>query len=119
MTSRALPAIFLLFLCAAACAQSKSEQEFARRVSDAIRETSTVTAGMTRGDLMRVFTVEGGLSTRGQRTYVYRACPYIKVDVEFEVEHLRDPQGRIPLPESETDVIRSISRPYLAWPIID
>ena len=119
MTSRALSTILLLFLCAAASAQSNSEAEFTRRIADAIRETSTITVGMTRGDLIRVFTVEGGLSTRAQRTYVFRRCPYIKVDVEFQVEHLRDSEGRIPLPESDEDVIRRISRPYLAWTISD
>jgi len=74
---------------------------------------------MTRGDIMRVFTFEGGLSTRAQRTYVYRQCPYIKVDVEFEVEQFRDAQGRIAGPEANGDVIKRISRPYLAWGVAD
>jgi hypothetical protein len=39
--------------------------------------------GMTLADLINVFTTEGGLSTTSQRTYVYRQCPYIKVDVKF------------------------------------
>jgi len=32
---------------------------------------------------MKVFTTKGGLSTTSQRTYVYRQCPLIKVDVKF------------------------------------
>ena len=119
MTSRALSLILLLLLCTPANSQDDSDAELTRLISEAIRETSAITPGMSRGDLMRVFTVEGGLSTRAQRTYVYRRCPYIKVDVEFEVEHLRDAQGRIPLLEADDDVIRRISRPYLAWAITD
>jgi hypothetical protein len=119
MTSRVLSVILLLLLCAPASSQGDRDAELTRRISDAILETSTIKVGMTRGDLMRVFTIEGGISTRSQRTYVYRRCPYIKVDVEFDVEHLRDSQGRIPLPQADEDVIRHISRPYLAWTIAD
>jgi transposase InsO family protein len=39
--------------------------------------------GMTREDVLRVFTTEGGLSFRTQQTYVLKGCPYIHVDVEF------------------------------------
>ena len=119
MTSRALSLILLLLLCTPVSSQGDSDAELTRLISEAIRETSAIAAGMSRGDLMRVFTVEGGLSTRAQRTYVYRRCPYIKVDVEFEVDHLRDAQGRIPYPEADDDVIRRISRPYLAWAVMD
>jgi hypothetical protein len=41
------------------------------------------------------------------RTYVYRQCPYIKVDVKFAASS-RD--GELP-----TDKIVEVSRPYLAW----
>lgn len=119
MTSRALSVILLVFLCAPASSQSDTDGELTRLISDAIRETSAITVGMSRGDLMRVFTTEGGLSTRAQRTYVYRRCPYIKVDVEFEVEHLRDSEGRVPRPEADDDLVKRISRPYLAWAVID
>ena len=119
MTSRALSMILLLFLCAPVSSQGDPDAELTRRISDAIRETSAITVGMTRGDLVSVFTVEGGLSARAQRTYVYRRCPYIKVDVEFDVEHLRDAQGRIAGPEADDDIISRISRPYLAWAVMD
>jgi hypothetical protein len=46
----------------------------------------SIKPGMTRADLQKVFTTEGGISMRVQRTYVYRNCPYCKVDVEFEAE---------------------------------
>jgi len=119
MTSRALSMILLLLLSTPASPQAGSDAELTHLIFEVIRETSAITVGMSRGDLTRVFTVEGGLATRAQRTYVYRGCPYIKVDVEFEVEHLRDSQGRIPSAEADDDRIKRISRPYLAWAALD
>lgn len=66
---------------------------------------------MTRSDLLKVFTTEGGLSTTSQRTYVYPQCPYIKVDVKFAASSLHE--------ELPTDKIVEVSRPYLAWSVMD
>jgi hypothetical protein len=81
----------------------------------------SVKVGRTRADLLKVFTTEGGLSTGLRRTYAYRECPYFKVDVEFEPvgRPARDAEGRVTLEESDADVIKSISRPYLDWSIAD
>jgi hypothetical protein len=81
----------------------------------------TIKAGMMRADLVKVFTTEGGLSTGLSRTYVYRRCPYFKVDVEFEPvgRPARDKAGRVTLVESEKDVIKKISSPYLALIVVD
>ena len=68
------------------------------------RWIATIKRGMTRSALLRVFTTEGGLSTRTRRTYVLKQCPTIKVDVEFSIS------------ESESeDKITQISRPYLDY----
>jgi hypothetical protein len=90
-------------------------------VGEVLRQTATVTVGMSRRDLLKVFQGEGGLSTGLSRTYVYRGCPYIKVDVEFEPvgRPARDTSGRVTGVESPNDVIRTISRPYLGWTIGD
>ena len=80
-----------------------------------------IKVGMTREDLLKVFTTEGGLFTDLNRTYVYRECPYIKVDVEFEPagSPARDADGRVTLVEANEDVIKNISKPYLEWMILD
>jgi hypothetical protein len=90
-------------------------------VEQSLRRMRSVKAGQTRADLVKVFTTEGGLSTGLRRTYVYRECPYFKVDVEFEPvgRPARDAEGRVTLEESDADVIKSISRPYLDWSITD
>ncbi len=84
-------------------------------VEKSLKEMQTVKAGMSRGDLLKVFTEEGGISTRTWRTYVYRECPNIKVDVKFEpIEDVNDS-----LTEYKSDRIVEISRPYLAWSVSD
>ena len=90
-------------------------------VKNSLSKIQTIRVGMTRGRLLEVFTTEGGLSTGLQRTYVFRECPYIKVDVKFTAvgRPERDAEGRVTLEESNLDVIKEISAPYLAWTIAD
>ena len=71
----------------------------------------TVKVGMTRSELLNVFTTEGGISTASQRIYVHRECPYIKVDVKFAAAS--------PMQELPTDKIVEISRPYLDGSVTD
>lgn len=101
--------------------EDQASQEHIAWVTQALDRMLTVKTGMTRRDLLEVFTTEGGLSTRLRRTYVYRECPLFKVDVEFTPvgRPARDSDGRVTLVESERDVIKSISRPYLGRPVVD
>jgi hypothetical protein len=110
--------VFLCTLSATVVAQSQSnhspsqiDPEHTAWIAGVMNATQTITVGMSRSDLMKVFTTEGGLSTTSQRTYVYRRCPYIKVDVKFA------PSSREK--ELPTDKIVEISRPYLAWSVMD
>ena len=100
---------------------SQFDQDAARWIGDALLEIETVKVGMTRGQLLVVFDIEGGIFTGLRRTYVYRRCPIIKVDAEFEAfgRPSRDAEGRVTLVESDQDVITKISRPYLARQVID
>jgi len=90
-------------------------------IAASLREIEQIKVGMTRADLLKVFTTEGGLSTGLQRKFVYRDCPYIKVDVEFEPvgRPARDRNGRVTLEEDRRDIITKISQPYLEWSIMD
>jgi hypothetical protein len=90
-------------------------------VGRSLKQMQSVKVGMTRADLLKVFTTEGGLSTGLRRTYVYRECPYFKVDVECKPvdRPARDAAGRVTLVESGDDLIKSISKPYLGWSISD
>jgi hypothetical protein len=90
-------------------------------VSDIIMHIQAVKPGMTRADLLKVFTTEGGLSTGLWQRYVYRGCPYVKVDVEFDAvgRPPRDANGRVTLVKSDADIIKTISKPFLEWSIMD
>lgn len=80
-------------------------------IKSVLKECQTIQPGMTRTDLLKVFTIEGGLSTASHRTYVYHDCPYVKVDVDFAPS---DPKQSA---EKPTDIITKISKPYLDWTI--
>ena len=84
-------------------------------IQRSLREIETVKVGMTRADLLKVFTEEGGISTRTWRRYVYRNCPNIKVDVEFEA--IDDAENKVV--QSPKDRIVKISKPFLEWSIAD
>ena len=101
--------------------QAPSSQDHVAWVAEALKRIQTITPGMTRADLLMVFTTEGGLSTGLRRTFVSRDCPYFKVDVEFEAVGRpgRDASGRVTLEEGGQDVIVQISRPYLQFSVID
>ncbi|MBV8629352.1 MAG: hypothetical protein JOZ83_00395 [Silvibacterium sp.] len=74
-----------------------------------LKRIAAMQPGMTRRDLESIFKTEGGLSTRKQQTYVYKDCPYIKVDIVFSGTGATEGEDRIV----------SISRPYLAFAIMD
>ena len=109
---------FLCILCVSATDRPAGEEnptqideEHTAWISGVLKEAQTIKAGMTRSDLMKVFTTEGGLSTTSQRKYVYRQCPYIKIDVKFAAAS--------PSEELPTDKIVRVSHPYLEWSIMD
>ncbi len=80
----------------------------------------TIKPGMTREQLLTVFTTEGGLSTLVQRTYVSSDCPFFKVNVTFRpFNPTYDHEGRLSAFEDGRDTILTISQPYLAYSIMD
>jgi hypothetical protein len=101
--------------------QPPSSLDHVSWVAQALKRIETIKPGMTREDLLKVFTTEGGLSTGLRRTFVSRDCPYFKVDVQFEAVGRpgRDGSGRVTLEEGSQDVITQISRPYLQSTILD
>ena len=113
-------AFFTLILVTAAFAQSGQERDTSglahtEWIATALRSMQAIEVGMTRSQLMKVFTIEGGLefksATTAQRTYVYRKCPYIKVDVKLAIS---GPHEDLP-----ADKVLERSRPYLEWTVGD
>ena len=88
------------------------DEEHAQWIQQVMHSIETIKPGMRRGEILPVFTEDGGLSTRSQQRYTYKHCPYIKVDVEFSpIDHGTK--------ESPDDKIVKVSRPYLQYPIFD
>ena len=92
-------------------AQTRADTDHVAWVQSTMQRMATIEPGMTRAELLAVFTTEGGISSRLHRTFVSRDCPNFKVDVEFRAV---GPEG-----EDPRDTIVKISRPYLAWPVGD
>lgn len=112
---------FTFIISAQSVQNSRKSEENTKWIAESLREMKTVEAGKTRADLLEVLTTEGGISTGPNRTFVYRKCPLIKVDVEFEAvgRAARDAEGRVTFVEDHRDKIKSISKPYLEWSVID
>ncbi len=91
------------------------DNEHTQWIENVLQWTLRIRPGMTRKELLKVFTEEGGISSRDQRRYVLRRCPYIKVDVEFSIS----PRDSDQLTEKPGDKIRRISKPYLEFSILD
>ncbi len=83
-------------------------EEHQKWVARSLDQMHTVKAGMTRADLNKVFTPEGGLYVSSAQTYVYRGCPYFKVRVTFQVLG-----SGIEVPGNPKDKILSISEPVV------
>lgn len=90
-------------------------------VRDSLIKMDSVRPGMTREQVMKVFTTEGGLSNGLRRTFVSRDCSYFKIDVEFKAVGRpdRDSDGRVTLEEDSRDIIVRVSLPYLQFAIGD
>jgi len=96
-------------------ADNDGDRNLTKQISDILTECKKITPGMTRADLLKVFTTEGGIFTATHRTFVHRHCPYIKVDVEFALSE----QKQKVIEERPTDTILKISKPYLDWGVAD
>lgn len=96
------------------------DQDLTRSIDQVLKDIASVQTGMTRAELLRVFTPEGGLSTRDGQQFVYRRCPYIKVIVNFHKPADADVDwGNAPEEEWTRDLIQSISKPFLEYAISD
>ena len=114
-------AIGSILLGAASGRQTTPREDHVAWVAEALKRMQTIKTGMTREELLLVFTKEGGGSTALQRTFVSRDCQYFKVDIEFEAvgRPSRDDAGRVTMVEGDQDRIVKISRPYLQFTIAD
>jgi hypothetical protein len=84
-------------------------------VAKCMMQMQAVKVGMTRKEVEKILTTEGGLSSPGWNHYVSRECPFFKVDVEFKYQRDKDGRGIY----GQNDPITKISRPYLEMTTFD
>ena len=99
--------------------QTTASQDHVAWVAEALKRMQTIRPGMTREDLLKVFTTEGGMFSERRRTFVSRDCPFFKVDVLFDAVAPRANGGRVTFEELPQDIIVRISRPYLEFRVSD
>jgi hypothetical protein len=87
------------------------DEEHSQWVGSVLRWTRAIQPGRTRRDLLKVFTMDGGIYSRSRQTFVLKGCDSIHVDVKFAFAS--DEQGRFT--ETPDDKIVTISKPYLDY----
>ena len=115
------PAVGVTVVGVRAASSTQASTDHVAWVAQVLTRIETIKPGMTRQQLLTVFTTEGGLSTALSRTFVTRECPYFKVDVEFKAAGRpdRDAEGRVTGVEGDRDIIVRISKPYLQFAVMD
>jgi hypothetical protein len=91
--------------------RSEASQNPREWLEERYKEATSVRAGMSRAELMKVFEEDGGLQRIPASRYVLRTCRMIKVDVEFDVEYGQAYKER----PDEGLKIKGISKPYLEY----
>ncbi len=98
-------------------------QEFAQRtpnekcttwVSKCLADFESIKTGMTRGEIEKKFSMDGGISTVSLIRFVHPECIYFKIDVEFELKS-KDPNHM----SSPEDKVIKKSKPYIENPVFD
>ena len=116
--------VFMLILVFASNDAAQTSQNSVKQnewIAKVLKDVQTIKVGMTRRQMRMVFGEEGGISSTSHRTYVYLGCPDIKVDFEYESRgpEIKDASGTYRRPESDLDVIKTMSKRYLEFSIID
>lgn len=81
-------------------------------VEEALVSAGNIKPGMTRADIEKNFVMDGGLNFNATSFYTYRECPLIKIRVDFSTW---TPGGE----DSPKDIVKSVSEPYLQYPVRD
>ncbi|HMD39165.1 MAG TPA: hypothetical protein VKH15_07780 [Candidatus Acidoferrum sp.] len=113
-----LALVLLAFTVAMLPAPSKvgrqRQNDLCPEIKEVLDDFGKIRNGMTRRDLDKLFTEDGGISVRPQTRYLSRRCNYIKAEVHFKLVQAIDSTEFSP-----NDIIIEVSKPYLEVPFID
>jgi hypothetical protein len=90
------------------------QKDHCSEIKEVLDDFGRIRNGMTRRDLDKLFTEDGGIEIRQKTRYLSRRCNYIKVEVRFKpVQAINSPEF------SPTDIIIEVSKPYLQAGTVD
>ena len=84
-------------------------------LAQAILYAEQVKPGMTRWEIKQLLAAQAGFRGATQQTFTFPQNAYVHIDVRFKVK--KDAEGRCF--ERPDDRATFVSRPYLAWAIMD
>lgn len=116
--SNSVRLLLATILVALPCVQSKAQTNNQQApccsiVEQALASVNNIKPGMTRADVEKDFVLDGGLDFIGTSIYTYKKCLLIKIRVDFSIAK---PGKNV---DSPNDVVKSVSQPYLQYPIRD
>jgi hypothetical protein len=118
-TTLAVRAVFLGILVLASVRPAPSDQPASpccQIAQDALEASRQIQPGNKRRDVEKQFEIDGGLQTPGSTRYDFLKCPYIKVQVDFDLAGTRE--HGMPT-ESPDDTVTKVSVPYVDYPTAD
>jgi hypothetical protein len=86
-------------------------------IRQALDDSLHIKAGMTRDEVEKNFTPDGGLQPSklpSTTRYLYVKCSFIKIDVKFKAAAANETGSLSP-----DDIVVSASKPYLQYPFAD
>ena len=96
-------------------AQTANDQAHQQWLEERYKEATSIKAGMTRADLLRVFEEDGGLQTIPAGRYVLKSCRLIQIEVKFDGKYGVDYK---PMPDEKLKIVE-VSKPYLERMAVD
>ena len=116
LLGRLVLAVFLSCMTLIAEAQGNNrESQCCSVVTAALQAVGQIKKGRKRADVEKEFSEQGGLSGRNETIYVYKLCPLIKVRVFFSPSTDQKGSRKSRL----DDMVRSVSTPYIEYPVKD
>ena len=88
-------------------------------LQDALKSVAKIKVGETRLAIETDFEMEGGMQVASTTRYWYKKCRYIKIDVSFDEKYIDRDYVSKTGNFSPNDVISKISKPYIAYPVMD
>jgi hypothetical protein len=106
-------------LASTANGQCASQSNHCTWVEESLTRMLTIKVGMTRNQLLKIFTPQGGVYSAKERQFVSRDCGYFKVNVKFRRAAVDSQIDEGESSELHDDVITSISVPFMGYMIFD